>query len=324
MIARRLAVAAGAVGLTVPIALVLAATLVLGAPPPQSTSDVAGPVGSQVADIPADYLALYVAAGERYGLDWAVLAAIGKIETDHGRSDLPGVKSGVNTHGCCGGPMQFWIAPPHPNTWDRYGVDANKDGRRDPHDPVDAIPAAARYLRASGAPADWRRAIFAYNHAGWYVDQVLAQANRYRDAAASAPIASSLPDGPFDGRLRRPVPGVLTSPFGQRWGRLHAGVDLATTTGDAVHAAAPGAVTWAAPRGGYGNYVCLRHSPLLTTCYAHLSRIAVAVGARVAGGAVVGLAGCTGHCLGPHLHFETRRGPLPTSPPVDPRGLLDV
>jgi len=313
---------AGAV-LAIPVALVLAATLVLGAPPPQSTQAAGGPAPAEVADIPADYLALYVAAGEEYGLDWAVLAAIGKIETDHGRSDLPGVKSGVNTYGCCGGPMQFWIAPPHPNTWDRYGVDANHDGRRDPHDPADAIPAAARYLRASGAPADWRRAIFAYNHAGWYVDQVLAQAKRYRHAAASAPTANSPADGPFDGRLRRPVPGVLTSPFGQRWGRLHAGMDLATTTGDPVHAAAAGTVTWAAPRGGYGNYVCLRHSPGLTSCYAHLSRIRVQIGARVAAGAVVGLAGCTGHCLGPHLHFETRRGPLPTSPPIDPAEFLE-
>ena len=78
--------------------------------------------------------------------------------------------------------MQFSIVG-SPSTWDRYGVDGNRDGRRSPYDPEDAIPAAARYLRASGAPADYSRAIFAYNHADWYVADVLAQAELYRGAA---------------------------------------------------------------------------------------------------------------------------------------------
>jgi hypothetical protein len=81
--------------------------------------------------------------------------------------------------------MQFWVAPPHPNTWDQFGVDGNHDGRTDPYDPADAIPAAARYLKASGAPADWRRALFAYNHATWYVTKVLDQAARYRGQATT-------------------------------------------------------------------------------------------------------------------------------------------
>jgi hypothetical protein len=136
------------------------------------------------AEIPAEYLQLYQRAGERYGIDPWILAAIGAIETRHGTSLAPGVRSGVNSYGCCAGPMQFSVVG-SPSTWSRYGVDGNRDGRRSPYDPEDAIPAAARYLRASGAPADYPTAIFAYNHAHWYVAEVLAQAELYRGAAAS-------------------------------------------------------------------------------------------------------------------------------------------
>ena len=120
------------------------------------------------ADIPAQYLQLYVAAGRRYGIDPWILAGIGSVETDHGRSPAPGVQSGVNAFGCCAGPMQFSVVG-SPSTWDRYGVDGNDDGRTSVYDPADAIPAAARYLRASGAPDDYHAALFAYNHAEWYV-----------------------------------------------------------------------------------------------------------------------------------------------------------
>ncbi len=140
-----------------------------------------GPSGTARAEIPARYLQLYQQAGERYGLDPWILAAIGAIETQHGRSTAPGVRSGVNAFGCCAGPMQFSLVG-SPSTWDRYGVDGNGDGRRSPYEPADAIPAAARYLRASGAPADYRAALFAYNHADWYVADVLAKAAVYRGA----------------------------------------------------------------------------------------------------------------------------------------------
>ena len=77
--------------------------------------------------------------------------------------------------------MQFSIVG-SPSTWDTYGTDGDGDGRASPYDPADAIPAAARYLRASGAPEDYHAAIFAYNHADSYVAQVLAKANQYRGA----------------------------------------------------------------------------------------------------------------------------------------------
>jgi hypothetical protein len=166
----------------------------------QPFQDAYGPSRAALADIPADYLELYEQAGAQYGVDPWILAAIGKIETNHGRSTLPGIRfPTTNTHGCCAGPMQMCVIDGCPNvgsqhltvaraqagTWRAVGVDGNRDGQRDPWDPADAIPAAARLLVGAGAPADYSRAIFAYNHASWYVADVLAQADTYRDAAAS-------------------------------------------------------------------------------------------------------------------------------------------
>src|SRR5215217_6514555 len=146
-----------------------------------------GPSAAARAEIPAAYLRLYMDAGARYGIDPWILAGIGAVESDHGRSTAAGVRSSVNAFGCCAGPMQFSIAGT-PSTWDRHGVDGDRDGRRSPYAPADAIPAAARYLRASGAPADYRAALFAYNHADWYVAEVLAKAASFRGAAAGAPL----------------------------------------------------------------------------------------------------------------------------------------
>ena len=139
-------------------------------------AEMARPSQFALADIPADYLALYQqAAVSCRGLSWTVLAAIGSIESSHGRSTAPGVRDGANFAGAMG-PMQF-LAP----TWAAYGVDGNKDGTRDVHLAGDAVFGAANYLCASGAgdPARLPDAIWAYNHADWYVDQVLVLALRY-------------------------------------------------------------------------------------------------------------------------------------------------
>jgi hypothetical protein len=114
--------------------------------------------------IPPFLLSIYQAAGVEYGVRWEVLAAINEIETDYGRN------LNVSSAGALGW-MQFM-----PATWKAYGVDANGDGRKDPYNPVDAIFAAANYLKAAGAETDLRRAIFAYNHADWYVESVLMRA----------------------------------------------------------------------------------------------------------------------------------------------------
>jgi hypothetical protein len=164
---------AGAAGLS---ALVVVAAL-LGAKP-------AGGPGA-VSDIPAAQLTLYRVAAGRYRLGpdgWSFLAAVGKVECDHGRSVAPGCDRGEANHAGARGPGQFLSS-----TWAVYGVDGDGDGDRDVYDPADAIFSMANYLRASGAPRDWRQALFAYNHADWYVRRVVHQAAAYRARAAGAP-----------------------------------------------------------------------------------------------------------------------------------------
>jgi murein DD-endopeptidase MepM/ murein hydrolase activator NlpD len=120
------------------------------------------------------------------------------------------------------------------------------------------------------------------------------------------------------GNLIWPVNGPIVSPFGMRWGRLHAGVDIAVPSGTPVHAAASGNVIIAGWVGGYGNYVCIAHSGSLSTCYGHNSSLGVSQGQSVKQGQVISSSGCTGHCFGPHVHFETRIN----GSPVDPMGYL--
>jgi murein DD-endopeptidase MepM/ murein hydrolase activator NlpD len=116
------------------------------------------------------------------------------------------------------------------------------------------------------------------------------------------------------GELVWPVAGSVVSPFGQRWGRLHAGIDIAGRAGTVIYAAQDGVVVIRGPTGGYGNYVCLQHTRRFTTCYAHLSRFMTRKGKVVSQGEPIGLVGCTGHCFGDHLHFETWVGGRPTDP----------
>lgn len=172
-------VIAGAAALIFLIALVAAVGVgsllsnLVGAPAPSSVATV---------DIPPAYLALYEeAAGDCPGLDWTVLAAVGKVETDHGRSPLPGVASGENAAGA-GGPMQFLQA-----TFDtvtaHHPLSPTGGGAPSRYDPHDAIHAAAHDLCDHGAPTNIRAALLAYNHSDAYVTAVLAQADQYRAAA---------------------------------------------------------------------------------------------------------------------------------------------
>lgn len=150
-----------------------------------------------LADIPASYLALYQEAGAAWGLDWSVLAAIGKVECDHGRSQLAGCnpRGTVNAAGARG-PMQFlgstWRASastadpdvagdaiPQGEESHGYATDADNDGIADPWQPADAIHAAARLLRRNGAPDDIRTALHAYNDDEDYVENVLRYVERY-------------------------------------------------------------------------------------------------------------------------------------------------
>ncbi len=144
-------------------------------------STVAAPSGAAVDDIPPGYLALYrQAGGTCEGLDWALLAGVGKVETDHGRLRAPGVRSGTNFAGA-GGPMQF-LRPTF-----REVRGNHPDVGPDIYDPAHAIPAAAHYL-CDGGLSDGRgvrAALWTYNHSRPYATDVLNHAARYRDDAAA-------------------------------------------------------------------------------------------------------------------------------------------
>jgi membrane-bound lytic murein transglycosylase B len=131
------------------------------------------PSRAAVADIPASYLRLYRQAGARYRIPWPVLAAVGEVESDHGRARAPGVRSGSNWAGACG-PMQIGCVPHSKagNAWARYGHGS-------PYDPADAIAAAARYLVGHSARRNLNRALYAYNHSRAYVARVKQLARRY-------------------------------------------------------------------------------------------------------------------------------------------------
>jgi len=130
---------------------------------------------------------------------------------------------------------------------------------------------------------------------------------------------TALPVGPIrqgSGSMIWPVDGPVVSPFGMRWGALHAGVDIAVPAGTPIRAADDGTIALVqseATSGGYGNYTCIDHGGGLSTCYAHQSSQAITSGS-VSQGDVIGYVGCTGHCYGDHLHFETRVNGAPTDP----------
>ncbi len=139
--------------------------------------------------------------------------------------------------------------------------------------------------------------------------------------AGSADIAARLRSGgshsaatPSAAGLIWPVQGVITSPFGMRWGRMHEGIDIGAPEGTPIYAAAAGAVIYAGWESGYGNLTVIDHGNGLATAYGHQSRLAVSSGETVSRGQLIGNVGSTGHSTGPHLHFEVRVNGVPANP----------
>jgi cell wall-associated NlpC family hydrolase len=222
-----------------------------------------------IADIPSDYLALYQQAAARFGIDWAVLAGIGKLECDHGRLKAPGCNppGTVNRAGATG-PMQFlgptWragtpigvvpdVGLPTNTTGAGYATDGDGAGLADVWNPADAIAGAARLLQANGAPADYRRALFAYNPSTSYVDAVLAKAEEYRGAfaprgSAGAQVVLAWAVGHVgrftynlgpptdrggsvaDMQSREPAGSTCDCSMFTRWAFAQAGIDIGLTT----------------------------------------------------------------------------------------------
>ncbi|MGI8946376.1 MAG: lytic murein transglycosylase [Thermoleophilaceae bacterium] len=210
--------------------------------------------------VPVFLLPIYQAAGIQYGVRWEILAAINEIETDYGRN------LNVSSAGALGW-MQFI-----PSSWRAYGVDANKDGKKDPYNPVDAIFAAARYLKAAGYEKDVRRAVFAYNHADWYVDSVMLRARLISGVpadlvgsltgltegrfpvAARAQYADDLNEQEATRRVKRGenAANVITSEDGRR------SVDIFAKQGAPVVATNDGKIKKIGSSPGLGRFVVLQ------------------------------------------------------------------
>ena len=135
-----------------------------------------------------------------------------------------------------------------------------------------------------------------------------------RAVAGSSEITSPAPVADPAPPCVRPNQGPLTSPFGQRWGRLHEGIDFGGPLGSPIHALKDGVVTFAGPQAGYGQIVTIKHADGMETAYAHMPRPMVTVGQHVTAGQVIAGVGNEGHSTGPHLHFEVRQG----STKIDP------
>jgi murein DD-endopeptidase MepM/ murein hydrolase activator NlpD len=255
------------------------------------------------ADIPADYLVLYRDAAARFVLDWTVLAAVGEVETNHGR----------NASGCAPnsagarGPMQFM-----PATF-VHAAKLAAIAKPDICDPADVIPAAAALLRSDGAPADWWHALLLYDHVDWYPPLVLSWAQRYG--------ASGVVVWPIDGaRITQGFgPTSLTlEPArcfeGRCYPHFHDGIDLAAPLGTTVRAIASGRVIFAGRLSGGAVVVEIDHGSAVSL-YGHLEgNLLVGEGESVSAGEPIGAIGLTGTTTGPHLHL----GILVSGEPIDP------
>ncbi|QCJ45498.1 peptidase M23 (plasmid) [Bacillus sp. S3] len=276
------------------------------------------------AGVPPQFMPFYRSAEKKYGVDWYVLAAIHFVET--GFSTHPTMISSAGAIGH----MQFM-----PATWagwkyniggglvssstditsipviaagGGYGRDGDGDGKADPFNVADAVHSAAYYLASNNYAIDSRGAIWHYNHAEWYVNKVLSNAEKFKNAAVYEGGGGEIPDSK-PGSFMRPALGPLSSPFGARWGTMHWGLDIASGGKSQVPivAAADGVVHRSYLSSSYGNVVYIKHKiggKDYETVYAHMTMRAVSEGATVKQGQFLGYMGSTGDSTGVHLHFE--------------------
>jgi murein DD-endopeptidase MepM/ murein hydrolase activator NlpD len=267
---------------------------------------------------------IFQQAQEKYGVSWAILAAIAKTESSFGRGKYYLERGGISPAGAVGY-MQFmpttWSGANNPKAnnsptnpvWDEdpeniaryggYGTDGDFDGIADPYNPWDAVAAAAKMLKANNVDANPEEAIYLYNHDWGYVNQILAEALNY--SIYQIPQMTGIWPLP-------PEFNQITATFGQTtaksgkvlWPSGHTGVDIACPEGTPLFAVVSGKVVFAGGSANGGNYVKIQTDEGTAVAYAHLSKINVKSMDYVEQGTVIGLSGNTGRSTGPHLHFE--------------------
>lgn len=293
-------------------------------------------------EIPAHYIPIYKEAGEKYNIAWTLIAAFHKVETNFGTSETMVSSAGAIGH------FQFlpetwlgWSYGPNPpaNVYRNpamiarhggYGVDADGDGIADPYNIKDSAFANANYVSASGGMDNLHDAIYAYNHAEWYVDRVMSYYKMYTNGDYTTsngggngggngfiiPVDNPKISSGFVDRIN-PVTGQAES---------HKGLDFAQPMGSKIKAAKDGVVVISqyngAPVSGYGKCIIIQHNDGTWTLYAHQSELFVHKGQAVKQGQVIGLVGSTGESTGPHLHLEIRKQFLGGQ--VDPAKILGL
>jgi hypothetical protein len=334
--------AAGVGGLVLFVALIagaaagvidtaLGATTATTSQPNGHSATTAPAKGSlKTALVPAYLIPLFTGAANNSGcgLTPGLLAAQSHVESGY-------QVDAISSAGAVG-IMQFL-----PSTWAGEGIDGDHDGQVSILDPADAIYSAAKLdcqnlhtIQTAGIAGDPIALMLAAYNAGLgtvqacrclpaitqtqnYVTEILRIAPTL--AAPPAPAVGSPP-----GRMTYPlaVKAVITQTYGPHTGgTFHPGIDLAAPDGTPILAATTGTVTYASWETGYGNYVCVQATTVLSTCYGHLAVITVTVGQIVNAGQQLGLEGATGDATGPHLHFEVRLNgntvdPAPYLPPA--------
>ncbi|WP_288394285.1 peptidoglycan DD-metalloendopeptidase family protein [uncultured Vagococcus sp.] len=291
-----------------------------------SSNDVGGDIEiSELGekDIPAQYIPIYKEAGKKYDIAWTLIAAFHKVETNFGTH--PSMVSSAGALGHFQFLPETWLGwgygsnPPKSvyenpamiKKYGGYGVDADGNGKADPYNIKDSAFACANYVSASGGMNNLRKAIFAYNHADWYVDKVLGYYNAYSKGDYRPVNGGGVSGGHGKGKYKYPIPEpiVVTSPYGYRdWsiaggGEFHNGIDFAGNSSTPILATMDGTVVHASMIASYGNCTVIQHPNGKYSLYAHQSSIGVRVGQKVKVGQQIGLMGTTGDSTGVHLHF---------------------
>ncbi|MEC1158695.1 peptidoglycan DD-metalloendopeptidase family protein [Cytobacillus horneckiae] len=280
-------------------------------------------------EIPSEFIPIYQEAGEKYAVNWLILAAIHRVETNFSTNVNTSSAGAIghtqflvctwlswNYPSCSTASRAIYTNPEIISKYGGYGVDANGDGIADPYNIEDAIHSTANLISHNLSMInDIRQAIFAYNHAEWYVNEVLGFAEAF--SGGYIPVDGRIIE--IDGETAWMVPHTknITSEYGERWGTQHKGIDIAGggDLGKPILAFMAGEVIYSQwNTGGYGYLVIIEHENNLKTYYAHLQKQGIKKGTKVKAGQVIGYMGSTGNSTGPHLHFEIRKADTPVNP----------